>query len=69
MASYDGYTGVRLPWREDCILVSSWGHNNNSVVSSVSLTHRAGQNLIGQMLVFIASDWLEIVSMSCFILA
>ena len=37
MASYHGYTGVRLPWREDCILVSSWGHNNNSVVSSVSL--------------------------------
>ena len=37
MASYYGHTGVRLPWREDCILVSSRGHNNNSVVSSVSL--------------------------------
>lgn len=63
------YTGVRLPGREDCILVSSWGHNNNSVVSSVSLTPGVGQNLIGQKLVRIESDWLEIVSMSCFILA
>ena len=70
MASYHGYTGVRLPWREDCILVSSRGHNNNSVVSSVSLivlvtvlrriARDEGVTLIGQQLLPNASNWLEI---------